>query len=251
MTVEPRIIFQDDSILVVDKPSGWIVNEAKSTKGQLVLQTWIKENFQFPISSFQSMRNGIVHRLDKETSGVLLVAKTEKAFRSLQRQFKERLVEKTYTALVHGDVEPKKGVINAPVGRLSWNRERFGVVPGGRNAITNYRSISNFEFPNKTKEFNESKVISTKRYTLLELKPKTGRTHQIRVHLRHIGYPIVGDEFYAGRKTARSDRKWSHRLFLHASAIRFSHPKLGKVVSYSSELPDGQKKVLRYLRKIK
>lgn len=232
--MEPKTIFEDDELLVLGKPSGWIVNEAQTTGGQKVLQTWIAKNFQFPISNLQSMRNGIVHRLDKETSGILLVAKTEKAFRGLQGQFKERVVKKTYTALAHGKVEPKEGKIVAPVGRLPWNRERFGVVPGGRFAETSYSVAAYY-------------MLHSTYYTMLKLYPMTGRTHQIRVHLKHLGHPIVADEFYAGRKRSRSDRKWCSRLFLHASAITFKHSKTNKEISLSSPLPSDLTKAVRQL----
>jgi 23S rRNA pseudouridine1911/1915/1917 synthase len=233
--MEPKVIFEDNELLVLDKPSGWIVNVAQTTKGQKVLQTWIKNNVKSPISDNRFFRSGIVHRLDKETSGILLVAKTEEAFRSLQGQFKERIVGKTYTALAHGKVEPKEGKINAPVGRLPWNRERFGVIPGGRNAETAYKVTTYY-------------TLHSACYALLELYPKTGRTHQIRVHLKHLGYPVVADEFYAGRKRSRSDRMWCPRLFLHASAISFKHPKTNKEISLSSPLPGDLSGALKKLK---
>jgi len=222
----PKIISQDDQILILDKPSGWITNEADTTTDQPVIQTWLKKNHQ-------SLRSGIVHRLDKETSGILIVAKTKKAFENLQQQFKDRKISKTYTALVHGQVEPKEGTIEAPVGRLPWRRDRFGVLPGGREATTGY----------KVREYYKD-------YTLLELKPKTGRTHQIRIHLKHLGHPVVADTFYAGRKTARADRLWCPRLFLHASGISFTHPETGKEISFKSKLPADLLQVLTNLKKV-
>ncbi len=236
--MEPKIIFEDDSLLILNKPSGWIVNEASTTKNQPVLQKWISQKVKSEISNDKEYRNGIVHRLDKETSGLLIVAKTQEDFRNLQEQFKARVVEKTYTALVHGKVEPKEGVIKVPVGRLPWNRERFGVLPGGREAETEYKTVFSLQ----------SSVVSEK-YTLLKLKPKTGRTHQIRIHLKYLGYQIVSDEFYAGRKTARADRKWCPRLFLHASGIKFKHPKSNKEVSFESELSDDLHQALSGLKK--
>jgi 23S rRNA pseudouridine1911/1915/1917 synthase len=223
---EPKIIFENDSYFVVDKPSGYITNEAGTTTNQPVLQTWIKENKDYPLKDSYEERNGIVHRLDKETSGILLVAKTKEAFYNLQSQIKERKIHKKYLALVHGDVEPKVGTINEPVGRLPWRRDRFGVLPGGREAVTNYKTISNHQSP-----------ISNEQLTLLELEPQTGRTHQIRIHLKHLGHPIVGDSFYAGRKTARKDRKMLNRLFLHASEIEFMDPETQKKVNFSSPIP--------------
>jgi len=222
--MEPKIIFEDESILILDKPAGWIVNDATTTVNQSTIQEWLRRNFQFSIFNFQNLRNGIVHRLDKETSGVLLVAKTKEAFENLQAQFKSREVKKNYLALVHGKVEPKEGEIKEPVGRLPWRRDRFGVLPGGREATTGYKVIRYYDIKNE-------------KFTLLELKPKTGRTHQIRIHLKYIGHPIVSDEFYAGRKTARNDRKWCPRLFLHASKISLKHPQSGKKMEFESPLP--------------
>lgn len=222
--MNPTIIFEDKNILVLDKPSGWITNDASTTTTQPVVQTWLRENFKYPLIGDREKRNGIVHRLDKETSGLLIIAKTINSFENLQRQFKERKVKKTYIALVHGEIEPKEGEIVASVGRLPWRRERFGVLPGGREAITDYKVI---------------KVLESKdeKFSLVELYPKTGRTHQIRIHLKFIGHPIVGDYFYAGRKTAREDRTWCPRLFLHAGKISFFHPVTGKEVKFESELP--------------
>lgn len=236
--MEPEIIFEDKSLLILNKPSGWIVNEASTTKNQPVIQKWISQKAKSEISNDTEYRNGIVHRLDKETSGILVVAKTKEAFRNLQEQFKARVVEKTYTALVHGKVEPRNGVIKVPVGRLPWNRERFGVLPGGREAETGYKAISNYK-PQMSNEI----------LTLLELKPKTGRTHQIRIHLKYLGHPIVSDGFYAGRKTARDDRKWCPRLFLHASEIKFRHPKSEKFVNFKTNLDDDLHQALSGLKK--
>lgn len=238
MHMEPKIIWQDDSLMVIDKPAGWIVNEADTTTSQPVVQTWLRKNFKYPIVNTTALRSGVVHRLDKETSGVLLVAKTKEAFENLQAQFKSREVKKTYTALVHGKVAPLDswasngvGIIKAPVGRLPWRRDRFGVLPGGREAATGYKVIRYYD-------------IAKEKYSLLELSPKTGRTHQIRIHLKYIGHPIVSDEFYAGRKTARNDRKWCSRLFLHASEISFRHPESGEKLSFKSEIPGDLKKSL-------
>lgn len=218
--MEPKIIFEDDNFFVLEKPSGWITNDASTTKDQPVVQTWVRDNFNYPLKGNSEYRDGIVHRLDKETSGILLVAKTKVAFENLQKQFKERQVKKTYTALVHGKVKLEEGMIDASVGRLPWRRDRFGVLPGGREATTLYKVAKRF-----------------KDYTLVEFKPQTGRTHQIRIHAKHIGHPLVSDNFYAGRKTARNDRTWCPRLFLHASGITFFHPKTKKEVNFEAKLP--------------
>lgn len=232
----PRILYEDDEVFVFDKPSGWIVNEASTTRGTSVVQTWLSNNFDFPIAKDKRFRSGIVHRLDKETSGCLVVAKTQKSFENLQKQFKERLVKKTYTALVHGIPSPKKGKIDMPVGRLPWNRERFGVLPGGRNAVTTYEVKGVYE-------------KGGEEFSLVELYPKTGRTHQIRIHLKYLKTPIVSDTFYAGRKTSRNDKKWCPRLFLHASGIKFLDPGTKRGIEVVSKLPIDLEKVLVTLKK--
>jgi 23S rRNA pseudouridine1911/1915/1917 synthase len=234
--VEPKIIYQDESLFVIDKPSGWITNSASTTSDQPVLQKWLEKNFKYPIANDQLFRSGIVHRLDKETSGIIIVAKTKESFEKLQAEFKNREVEKTYIALVHGKLEPTEGEIKAPVGRLPWRRDRFGVLPGGREATTLYKVIKFYPGENAG-------------HTLVEFKPKTGRTHQIRIHAKHIGHAIVGDEFYAGRKTARNDRIWCPRLFLHAASIKFIHPESKKTVEFKSILPEDLRNVLNTLEK--
>ncbi len=231
--MEPKILYQDDLLFVIDKPSGWIVNEAATTKNQPVLQTWLKK-FDYPLKSDPESRYGIVHRLDKETSGVMLVAKTKEAFEKLQSEFKNREVQKTYTALLHGHLAPEVGRIEAEIGRLPWRRDRFGILPGGRNSLTDYKLIKFYKGDRGG-------------YSLVEFFPKTGRTHQIRVHAKHLGHAIVSDEFYAGRKTARNDRKFCPRLFLHASEIKFVHPATGKLVKFESQLPEDLQKVLETL----
>lgn len=222
--MEPKIIFEDDSLFVIDKPAGWITNDADTTTTQPVVQTWIRDNFDYPLKGDREMRDGIVHRLDKETSGILLVAKTKEAFLDLQSQFKTRKIQKTYIALLHGKVTPEVGEIKALVGRLPWRRDRFGVIPGGRESVSEYKVLEFYPGNNAG-------------HTLVEFSPKTGRTHQIRIHAKHIGHAIVADEFYAGRKTARNDRKWCSRLFLHASSIKFTHPETKKEMEFKSELP--------------
>lgn len=236
-TVQPKIIYEDASLLVLDKPAGWIVNEAATTKDQPVLQAWL-ETKDYPLSKSRDERAGIVHRLDKETSGLIIVAKTKDAFEKLQKQFKERKVKKTYLALVHGGLESRVGEIEVPVGRLPWRRDRFGVLPGGRSSKSSYNVVGEYQKEGE-------------RLSLVEVKPETGRTHQIRIHLKYLGHPIVSDEFYAGRKTSRSDRKWCPRLFLHASAIEFFHPEKKERVKFTSELPDDLNSVLATLEKLR
>jgi 23S rRNA pseudouridine1911/1915/1917 synthase len=235
--MKPKIIYQDELIFVLDKPSGWVVNDAKTTKDTPTVQSWIEDNFDFPSAKAKSLRSGIVHRIDKETSGILLVAKNEKTFHYLQSLFKKREVKKTYKTLVHGELEIAKDTIDAPVGRLPWNREHFGVLPGGRRAITSF-------------ELEGTYALNDEGFSLVKVFPKTGRTHQIRIHFKYLGHPLVSDNLYAGRKTSRDDRKWCPRLFLHALSISFAHPKNNEKVEYSSELASDLKKALRVLKKL-
>jgi len=230
----PKIIFEDSAILVIDKPSGWIVNNAATAKGQPIVQTWLFDNFDYPIVKDARLRSGIVHRLDKETSGVLIIAKNQKAMENLQSQFKSRVVKKEYVALVHGKLELKTGSVETPVGRLPWNRKRFGVLAGGREAKTSW------EVEKYYKKGEEA-------FSLVTLFPATGRTHQIRIHLKYLSHPVVSDEFYAGRKTARADRKWCPRLFLHAAKLNLLHPEDKNPVSFFSSLPVDLKKALSKL----
>lgn len=246
--MEPKIIFEDEELLVLDKPAGMIVNRSDTTKGETTLQDWTEEylKIQNPKSQIPNKskiqnnnykeqakldfinRAGIVHRLDKETSGIILVAKNYSTFIYLQSQFKERKVQKVYVALAHGKIEPETGEINVAVGRLPWNRKRFGVLAGGRESVTKYKVLG-------TKYLVSGKMKEP--LSLVELSPKTGRTHQIRVHLQYIKHPIFADPLYAGRKTSRNDRKLLNRVFLHACKISFFHPKTNKILTFESLLP--------------
>lgn len=225
-----KIIFEDSDILVLDKPAGMTVNRSDTSRNEKTLQDFVEEKLKIKNEELQIQdgdfraRSGIVHRLDKETSGIILVAKNEEVFSKLQRQFKEREVKKTYTALVHGKVAPAEGEIIVPVGRLPWNRKRFGVVAGGKDAVTGYKVLRYYK-------------MKSEALTLLELSPKTGRTHQIRVHLKYTNHPVFADILYGGRKTARQDRKVLSRQFLHASEIKFQHPINHAPLSFESPLP--------------
>jgi 23S rRNA pseudouridine1911/1915/1917 synthase len=237
--MEPKILFEDDQVLAIDKPAGLIVNRANSVK-DITVQDWLEKTKKIGNGEDSDFgkRNGIVHRIDKETSGVLLVGKTEEAFEELQRQFKAREVEKTYCALVHGSFDLGSGIIKAPIGRLPWNRERFGILAGGRESETIYKVIKPFTKQNK-------KQID--KFSLVEFYPKTGRTHQIRVHAKYINHPLVSDSFYAGRKTSRRDREWCQRLFLHAKEIVFTHPVSKERIKVTSKLSEDLEQALSTL----
>jgi 23S rRNA pseudouridine1911/1915/1917 synthase len=250
---KPKIIYQDDDVLVLDKPAGLIVNRAETTKGEKTIQDWLEENFpevfdikeqnkEIDLKQDQCLqdfykRSGIVHRLDKETSGLLIVANNKESFCSLQKQFKERLVEKEYIALVYGEMRERQGEINIPIGRLGWNRKKFGIVPGGRESLTYYKVLGIYT--------KDGEI-----YSLLSLNPKTGRTHQIRVHLKALGHPVFGDILYSGRKRARQARKILPRQFLHARKIVFTHPKTGQRLIFESDLSQELNNFLSRLVKV-
>ncbi|MBI5613373.1 RluA family pseudouridine synthase [Candidatus Gottesmanbacteria bacterium] len=225
---ELPILFEDESLLILDKPPGIVVNRAPSVKVETVQDFTQKKIHVLDTTSKDSdffVRSGIVHRIDKETSGILVVAKTEEAFIAMQNAFKERSVKKTYCAIVHGIMVPREGEIHAPVGRMTWNREHFGIVPGGKDAVTRYTVQGNWFLSHGEK------------FSFVLLYPQTGRTHQIRVHLKYLNHPILGDYLYAGRKTARDDRLWAPRVMLHAKEISFTHPKTGAILTIHAPMP--------------
>jgi 23S rRNA pseudouridine1911/1915/1917 synthase len=208
-----NIIYEDDDLLVIDKPAGLTVHPAPGHPGHTLVNALLS-HFPHLADISDSLRPGIVHRLDKDTSGVMLVAKSSVAQTDLVEQFKARSVAKAYLVLVKGHLTPEDGAIEAPIGRDPGNRKRMAVVASGREARTEYRVI---------------RYIAD--YTLLEVKPETGRTHQIRVHFSAIGYPVVGDKVY-GVKSA-----YLSRQFIHASRLGFKLPSTGEYVEFKSELP--------------
>ncbi len=237
-----KIVYEDSDILILNKDAGITVNKSDTTRGEHTVQDFLEEKLRLNDTSCDNSsdffkRAGIVHRLDKETSGILIAAKTPDAFLNLQKQFKERKVKKTYIALAHGKMLEENGEIRVPVGRLPWNRKRFGVLAGGREALTKYKVLEALEVKIK----NSREIL-----TLLELFPETGRTHQIRVHLKYINRPIFSDYLYAGRKTARDDRKILPRVFLHAKKISFFHPVTKKLVSFEAQIPEELTEVLKF-----
>ncbi len=250
------IIFEDEFFLVINKPSGVIVNKSETTIHEETVQDVmerylgienpqreVKKNEEGYVSDEDAFyqRAGIAHRLDKETSGILLIAKNVESFSNLLTQFRERKVKKSYLALAHGEIVPKTGEINVPVGRLPWNRRQFGVVAGGREAKTFYEVKSYYKSPVK----KHSELL-----TLVELFPVTGRTHQIRVHLQYIHHPILSDFLYAGRKVQKEDRKMLGRVFLHAYSISLTHPRTGELVEYKAELPQELQSVINSLEEV-
>lgn len=235
--MEIPIIYEDDDLVVIDKPAGLVVNRSDSANRD-TLQSWIEAEYRFPKvgNSDFFKRAGIVHRLDKDTSGLIIIAKNDESFKLLQQQFFQRIVSKKYQTLVHGKI-PQAGSINAPVGRLPWNRRKFGVIPDGRTAETNYKVVSYYKFKNNL-------------YSLLLVTPITGRTHQIRIHLKYLGFPVVGDILYNGKKFIEEDRVFTNRIFLHACYLHFQIPGSYKWLELKSDLPENLLFVLTRLEKI-
>jgi len=247
--VEPEpiplaVLYEDDDLLVIDKPAGMVVHPAAGNyRGTLVNAVLYHCPNLAGVGGVQ--RPGIVHRLDKDTSGVILIAKNDAAQRALQAQFKNREVHKTYLALVHGWVTPRRGEIVAPIGRDPRNRQRMAVVPlaQGRSAVTRYEVRGYFEPATALSR----PAAAASRYTLVACYPLTGRTHQIRVHFAHIRHPIVGDPVYGrGRKEALP----CPRQFLHAERIRFRLPKTSQEVEFSAALPADLQAVLAGLKEV-
>lgn len=246
-----KIIYSDNQIMVIDKPFNLVVTPADSHSGE-TLSEILEKDYGITIE-----RGGIVHRLDKDTSGIILAAKTIEAFEGLQAQFKDRTIKKEYLALVHGFVE-ESGVVEGAIERNIRNREKFIVSDTGKEAVTHYQPPKHYQMSEETKAktfegFNKLQFKKLERnnygdFTLLLCKPQTGRTHQIRVHLKHIGFPIVGDQKYAGRKTARLDSRWCRRQFLHAFKISFIHPVTEERLDFTSELPEDLSASLDHLK---
>ncbi len=223
------VVYEDPSILLLNKPSGLVVNRSGTWEGN-TLEDQLREYFSLEGEGIGE-RAGIVHRLDKDASGLLLVAKTEDSFRNLLGQFKNREVEKGYFALAYGKVEPERGLIDAPIGRNPKQRRKMAVVEGGKSAVTEFVVQRYFEKDGS-------------HFTLLELYPRTGRTHQLRVHLTAFNYALVGDPLYSGGKRFRRDRKWCPRLFLHAFLLRFQHPETEEPEYFEIGLPEELLEVL-------
>lgn len=270
------IIYEDQDLVAIHKPAGVVTNRAKSNKSPTV-QDWFAENFinDFPQdwrdqvpSDFSDeygtpeeifkQRLGMVHRLDKDTSGVLLLAKHPGSLVSLLKQFRERQVQKEYTALVHGKFRVEQGRISAPLGRAQRNRKKFAVMIDGRPAVTEYQTTQVFakidydKFKTRVGESDWKKLTKSQKiyeagFSLVRCRPKTGRTHQIRVHLAHEHHPLVGDVVYLGKKRAKLDLLWCPRHFLHASALTFTHPRKNKKITVEAELSTDLTTVLSLL----
>ena len=223
-----EILYEDDDIIVVNKPKGMVVHPGNGNPDGTLVNALMKicKNSLSGIGG--EIRPGIVHRLDKDTSGVIVVAKNDKAHINLSEQIKNHEVEKTYIALVRGIVKENEATINMPIGRNKNDRKKMAVEKDGKEAITNFKVLERYPKEN---------------CTLLEVKIETGRTHQIRVHLSHIGYPIIGDTTYSNGKN-----KWEVvGQCLHAKSLKFKHPITGKKMTIEAELPEYFKEILKQL----
>lgn len=220
------IIYEDKDIIVVNKPKGMVVHPANGNPdGTLVnaIMAICKDSLS---GIGGEIRPGIVHRLDKDTSGLLIVAKNDKAHVNMSEQIKNHEVKKTYIALVRGIVKENEATIDIPIGRSRSDRKKMAVDKNGRNAITHIKVLKRYD-----------------KYTLLEINIETGRTHQIRVHLSHIGYPIIGDYTYSNGKNEFG----VVGQCLHAKCLEFKHPVTGKEMKLEAPLPDYFENILKNL----
>jgi len=228
------IVYEDDHLIVVNKPAGLVVHPAAGVYSG-TLANALAYHFQ-QLSNAGSIRPGIVHRLDKDTSGLLVAAKTEAAHEHLADQFRARKIFKSYVALVYGVMKDESGRIEQPIARDPGNRTRMAVVAGGRGAVSLYKVRRRFDS-----------------FTLVDVELKTGRTHQIRVHLAWLKHPVVADELYSGGRENNLDvrrRALIRRLdrqFLHAERLGFSHPATGEEMTFTAPLPEALNHLLEEL----
>lgn len=226
------IIYEDDDIIVVNKPKGLVVHPANGNPdGTLVnaIMAICKDSLS---GIGGELRPGIVHRLDKDTSGLLIVAKNDKAHINMSEQIKDRKVKKTYIALVRGTITENEATINMPIGRSTKDRKKMAVTKNGKEAITHFKVLSRY-------------TTSKASYTLLEIKIDTGRTHQIRVHMAEIGHPVVGDMVYSNGKNEFG----VIGQCLHAKKLEFCHPITGKEMSFEAPLPEYFENIIDLLEK--
>ncbi len=218
------IVYEDDDVLVVNKPQGMVVHPAPGHPDHTLVNALL---YHCPLSTINGeFRPGIVHRIDKDTSGLLMVAKNDQAHRSLAAQLKAKTTKREYVALVHGRIREDKGTIDAPLGRSRKDRKKQAVVTGGRHAVTHFQVLERF-----------------RQYTLIKCRLETGRTHQIRVHMASIGHPLAGDPLYGPRKTLPGNGQ-----YLHARLLGFVHPRTGKEMVFTAPLPAYFQQMIEKLR---
>lgn len=207
------IVYEDDDVIVVNKPQGMVVHPAPGHPDHTLVNALL---YHSPLSTINGeFRPGIVHRIDKDTSGLLMVAKNDMAHRSLAAQLKAKTNEREYVALVHGVIKEDQGMVDAPLGRSPKDRKKQAVVADGRHAVTHFRVLRRY-----------------RHYTLVACRLETGRTHQIRVHMKYIGHPLAGDPLYGPRKTLPGNGQ-----YLHARLLGFKHPQTGEQLTFTAPLP--------------
>ena len=222
-----EIVYEDNDIIVVNKPKGLVVHPANGNEDGTLVNA-IMNICKDSLSGIGGeKRPGIVHRLDKDTSGLLIVAKNDEAHMNMSKQIQERKVTKKYIALVRGVVAEDEATIDLPIARSTKDRKKMAVDPKGRNAVTHFKVLKRYD-----------------NYTLLELKIDTGRTHQIRVHMSYIGHPVVGDEVYSNGKNEFGVQG----QMLHARYLQFKHPITGKELSLEAPIPEYFEDVLEKLK---
>jgi 23S rRNA pseudouridine1911/1915/1917 synthase len=230
-TLPLTILYEDTDLLVIDKPAGWVVQPSTTGSTGTLVDALLHQRED--LSGREGLKGpGIVHRLDKDTSGVLVVAKTESALAKLNRQFRERTVEKVYLAVVHGKFPEQAGTIKATIGKHRTDRKKMAArTPQGKSSVTHW------------------KVLETlSGYSLLEIRPRTGRTHQIRIHLATTGHPIAGDLLYGRENRAGEPLRNLNRQALHAYRLTLTHPKTGEKMTFTSPVPQDMERALAYLR---
>lgn len=233
-----EILYEDDDLAIVNKPRGLVVHPAAGHEsGTLV--NGLLHHFQGKLSGINGvMRPGIVHRIDKDTSGLLVICKSDRAHQGLSDLLKDHDIERVYHAVVHGSFSKTEGTVDAPIGRMDSDRKKMCVRADGRRAVTHYRVLEQYDG-----------------FSYVELRLETGRTHQIRVHMRSIGHPLLGDEVYGAAKENTKLEKmlkgkdfWPGQI-LHAKVLGFVHPVSGEYIEFNSELPAYFQTVLEYLQK--
>lgn len=219
------IVYEDDDVIVVNKPQGMVVHPAPGHPDHTLVNALL---YHSPLSTINgTFRPGIVHRIDKDTSGLLMVAKNDLAHQSLAEQLRNKTNKREYLALVYGQIKEDEGTIDAPLGRNPQDRKKQAVVKGGRYAVTHFKVIKRYD-----------------NFTLVKCILETGRTHQIRVHMKYIGHPLVGDPLYGPRKMIGKNGQ-----FLHAALLGFKHPRTGKEMVFEAPLPENFQKMLDKLDK--
>ena len=228
------VVYEDADVIVIDKPAGMVVHPAPGNRDMTLVNALLAHCGDSLSGIGGVARPGIVHRLDKDTSGLIIVAKNDMAHQKLSAQFADRSLSRTYRAVVWGRPVPSAGSIDAPLGRSSKDRKKMAVMSKGKPSLTHYRVVEDFGIA-----------------SLIECQLATGRTHQIRVHLAHIKHPVVGDPAYgSGRsgKLAEALRDFP-RQALHAIGLKFIHPRTGKLKKFTSKLPKDMQKLLKNLEK--